>query len=298
MRVCVIGNCQADGLADWVSRLVPGAEVEAFSVAGIDPDDPAVRAAWRGMLDRSELAITQIGPAHQARFGIPSPDALEAEGLRVLPAPWIMFRGFHPDCVFLFDKGVIVNGAAGAHHSGIAAAAFLEGLPETRALQLFNSFTYSALGYFDAFATASEVMSDHWRAAGLDASRWLKRPLTPFMSTINHPTVDVLEDVARQMLARAGIETVASGETPIDRLAGSGVWPIYPEIAQRLGLTGGTDFAYPDRLVSREAQVAGTYAALQAMAARGSASEAGADHPASRPVIDRARAFIRDHVKP
>lgn len=297
MRACVIGNCQADGLGDWMRLLVPGAEVEAFSVAGVDPGDPAARETWRAMLDRSEVVITQIGPQHQTRFGVPSAEVLEAEGRRVLRAPWIMFRGLHPDCAFLFDKGAIVNGAAGAHHSGIAVAACLEGLSQDGALQLFNGLTYSALGYFDAFATAAEVMTDHWRAAGLDASAWLTRPLTPFMNTINHPVVAVLGDVMRQVLARAGIEIVEPGTAPDDRLAGSGAWPVYPEIAARLGLSGSTAFAWPDRVVEREALVAGTYAVLSALAERGPASESVADHPASKPVIDRARAYIRDHVR-
>jgi len=297
MRACVIGNCQADGLADWLRLLVPGLEVEAFAIAGVDPQDLAARATWRAMLDRADLVVTQIGPAHQARFGIPSPEALRVEGRQVLPAPWILFCGFHPDCVFLFDRGAIVNGAAGAHHSGIAAAACLEGLPEARALGLFNTFTYSALGYFDVFATAAEVMTDQWRAAGLDASAWLTRPLSAFMSTINHPVVEMLGDVMRQILTQAGIDWVEPDQAPPDRLTSSGVWPIYPEFAARLGLTGATAFVYPDRSVSREDLVAGTYAALADMTARGTAAEAGADHPASKPVIDRARAFIRDHVK-
>lgn len=295
MRVGVIGSCQADGLADWARLFMPDAEVEAFSVAGVDPGDATARAVWGAMLDRSDLIVTQIGPSHQARFGVPSAESLEAQGRRVLPAPWILFRGFHPDCAFLFDKGAIVNGAAGAHHSAIAVAGCLEGLPEARTLQLFNSMTYAALGYFDAFAKAAEVMGDHWRAAGLDASAWLERPLRPFMSTINHPVVDMLGDVTRQILERAGIETVEPTTIPDDRLAGAGAWPIYPEIAARLGLTGSTAYSYPDRTVSREAQVAGTYAAISA---RGAAADVVADHPASKPVIDRARAFIRDRVRP
>lgn len=298
MRALVLGNCQAEGLADWARLLAPHLTVEAFSVAGVDSEDREARAAWRAMLDRSDIVISQIGQGHQTRFGVPSAEALAAEGRRVLPAPWILFRGFHPDCVFLFDEGRIVHGAAGAHHSGIAAAACLEGLSEARALGLFNALTYAALGYFDAFLTAAEVMRDQWAAAGLGASAWLTPPLQPFMSTINHPVVAVLGDVMGQILRRGGIETVAVAAAPEDRLAAAGTWPIYPEIAGRLDLPGATAFAYPDRLVSREEQVAGTYAAITAMVARGSTSAGGGDHPASRPIIDRARAFIRDHVRP
>ena len=297
MRVCVIGNCQATGLANWARLMMPESDVQSFSLAGVDPDDSLPRAVWRDLLDRSDLVITQVGPAHQARFGIPSVEAIQAEGRRSLPAPWIIFRGFHPDCALLFDKGVIVNAAAGPYHSSIAAAAYLEGLDEARALTLFNALTFSALGYFDAFGAAADIMSDEWAAIGLDASVWLTKPLHPFMSTINHPVSEVLGDVMRQLLQRAGIAAVEPETSANDTLISQGVWPIYPEIAGRLGLTGSTDFVLPDRPVSREAQVAGTYAALRAMGAPETVADVGGDHPASKPVIDRARAFIRNYVK-
>ncbi|MBU1345711.1 MAG: hypothetical protein KKA16_02035 [Alphaproteobacteria bacterium] len=297
MRACVVGNCQADGIADWLRLFLPDAEVEAFSIAGVDADSAEERAIWRAMLDRSDLVVTQIGQVHQARYGIPSPEALRSEGRRVLLAPWITFRGFHPDCVFLFDRGAIVHGAAGPHHSAMAVAACLEGLTETRALGLFNGFSYSALGYFDAFATAAEVMTDQWSQAGLDAAAWLTSRPTPFMSTINHPVVDVLGDVARQVLRRADIDMVEPSQRPIDRLLAAGAWPIYPGLAARLGVPSSTAFAYPDRQVSLEDLVAGTYAALSDLTARGLAADVGGGHPASKPVIDRARAFIRDHVR-
>lgn len=296
-RVCVIGNCQAEGLAGWARLMMPDNDVQFFSLAGVDPDDNLAREVWTNLLDRSDLVITQVGPTHQARFGIPSAEQILAQGRQVLRAPWIIFRGFHPDCVLLFDKGVIVTGASGPYHSSIAAGACLEGLEEARALELFNVLTFSALGYFDAFRAAGDIMREEWAAIGLDASGWLTQPQRPFMSTLNHPVSEMLGDVMRQLLRGAAIDMVEPHASATDTLLSHGVWPVYPEIAHRLGLEGGTSFIAPDRSVSREVQIAGTYAALGALRSGGAVIDPGGDHPASRPVIDRARAFIRSYVR-
>lgn len=289
---CVIGNCQADGLADWLTALSPGLTVEAFSVAGVRADDPEAKARWRGMVDRSDWVVMQTGPDHRARFGLPEPEALRAEGRRVTPAPWIIFRGFHPDCTYLFHKGATVPGAAGPLHSALALAARLEGLPRARALRLYNAYAYARLGYFDAHAAGLDLMREEWSAMGLDASRWLAPQSEPFMHTINHPIPAVLEDVARQLLAGVALPAADPVIQPQDRLVGGGTWPVYPEIAQRLGVEGGTAYRRPGLPdAPLEATVEAAWAGLDSALADGFIF----DDTAS-PLIARARAFIRDQV--
>ena len=291
-RVCIIGNCQADGLADWIGALAPALTVEAFSVAGVRPDDPEAKARWRALLDRSDWVVMQTGPEHRARFDLPEPAALETEGRRVTLAPWIIFRGFHPDCTYLFHKGATVPGAAGPLQSALALAARLEGLSRQRAVRLYNAYVYARLGYFDAYAAALDLMAEEWTALGLDPSLWLVRRPEPFMHTINHPVPAVLEDVARQLLARSGFAATAPTHAPPDRLIGGGTWPVYPEIAERLGVEGGTAYRRPGLPdAPLEAAVAAAYDGLDAALADGFVF----DETAS-PLIARARAFIRDEV--
>lgn len=293
MRVAVIGNCQAQGLAEWVDALSPEVTAEAFSVAGVSPDDPEARSRWRGLIDRSDWVVMQTGPEHRAKFGLPDPDAIRSEGRRVTMAPWILFRGFHPDCTYLFHRGAPVPGAAGPLQSAIALGARLEGLPQARALKLYNAYVYARLGYFDAHATALDLMREEWSALGLDASRWLSWSGEPFMHTINHPIPPVLEDVARQLLAGAGLAARPAPETmPPDHLSGCGDWPVYPEIAERLGLGGGTAYRTPGQAdTPLEAAVAAAYAGLDAALADGFVLD-----PAASPLVARVCAFIRDAV--
>lgn len=291
--VCVIGNCQADGIADWLAALSPGLTAEAFSLAGVSPDDPEARARWRAMIDRSDWVVMQAGPEHRAKFGLPELDAVRAEGRRVTPAPWIIFRGFHPDCTYLFHAGAPIEGAAGPLQSAIALAARLEGLPQARALKLYNAYVYARLGYFYAHAAGLTLMQEEWSAIGLDASRWLSWSGEPFMHTINHPIPPVLEDVARQLLAGAELPVLQASEAaPPDRLSGCGDWPVYPEIAERLGLTGGTAYRTPGQAdASLEAMVAAAYAGLDAALAEGFVLDA-----AAAPLVAQARALIRGEV--
>ena len=290
---CVIGNCQADGLADWLSALSPGLTVEAFSVAGVAPDDPEARARRRALLDRSDWVVMQTGPEHRARFGLPEPDALRAEGRRVTLAPWIIFRGFHPDCIYLFHDGAPIPGAAGPLQSAIALAARLEGLTRQRTLRLYNAYVYARLGYFDAYPAALDLMREEWTALGLDPSPWLAPRAEPFMHTINHPIPAVLEDVARQLLSGAGLQPSANpAPRPPDCLIGGGIWPVYPELAERLGLEGATAYRRPGLPdAPLEAAVAAAHDGLDAALADGFVF----DETVS-PLIAKARAFIRDEV--
>ena len=290
---CVIGNCQADGLADWLAALSPGLEVEAFSVAGVQPDDPGARARRRALLDRSDWVVMQTGSEHRARFGLPEPDALRAEGRRVTLAPWIIFRGFHPDCIYLFHDGAPIPGAAGPLQSAIALAARLEGLTRQRTLRLYNAYVYARLGYFDAYPSALDLMREEWTALGLDPSPWLAPRAEPFMHTINHPIPAVLEDVARQLLSGAGLQPSANpAPRPPDRLIGGGIWPVYPELAERLGLEGATAYRRPGLPdAPLEAAVAAAHDGLDAALADGFVFDATVS-----PLIAKARAFIRDEV--
>ena len=59
------------------------------------------------------------------------------------------------------------------------------------------------------------------------------------MHSINHPKLFVLADLARVLLEREGIESLPDVEQYVDdQLAEGPVWPVYPEVGQRLGVAG------------------------------------------------------------
>lgn len=73
-------------------------------------------------------------------------------------------------------------------------------------------------------------------AAALDD--WHRRG--PFMHTINHPRIVACAGIAHAAAARLGLVDPAGPppEPPFDPLASDTIWPVYPEIAEELGVPG------------------------------------------------------------
>ncbi len=241
MRIVVLGNCQSNGIAHGLAHLLPEASVQ---VAQIDfgPRTPRGLAAAK-LLEGCDVVFTQtLAP----KWGTLATEALAAAGLRVVRVPLILFRGYQPDLFNLRHENRTLPSPVGAYHSSIIAAAFALGLPEGDVATLFNRLVYARLGYFEAFGkartlleTTLEPFGPHF--AGLFES-WHARG--PFMHTANHPRVFVLADIARAAAIDAGLLPADTPPvTPIyDHLANNAIWPVYPEIADTLGVPGSMVF--------------------------------------------------------
>jgi hypothetical protein len=79
--------------------------------------------------------------------------------------------------------------------------------------------------------------------------KWLKSGC--FMHTPNHPKLHVLADVCRAVMAREKIGVLPDVELYLkDNLAVSACWPVYPEVAAKLGIQGHYHFKKPGEPVS------------------------------------------------
>jgi hypothetical protein len=283
VRIGVLGNCQAAGLGACLQAWSPRIHTLVHTVTQFDFKDPPTIAAVVADLAACDKVLVQ-------NMGDTRPDladlvriARDAAPEKTLLWPVVTFNGFHPDCVYALRDGAPADGAIGPYHSALACAAWLEDLAATRALKLFNAFTYAALGYFDAFAAAATVLQDRADRLGFDLDD-LRRTSMVFMHTINHPTIDALMSVAAQALDRLGLPRPDRAERPIDALASGPIWPVYPEIARRLNLSADT----PDL----SALVAAEYAALD----RDRDAHGPFDYAETTPAVARARAFIRERL--
>lgn len=298
-RIFVLGNCQAQGLSDWMRVMVDGAVIENASIAGVAPGDPTA-LGWPASIEAADTTFCQLTDEQLTTYGLALPETLARAGKTYVPLPVVAFKGFQPDCTYVFTGGQPAVGAMGPYHSAIAAAAFLEGLSTERALGLFNTFAYAALGYFDEFDAACTVLKEKSLAMGLDLSAALQRGAPAFMHTINHPSISILGEIARQGLARAGLEAHGEVPAPHDHLGDSFRWPIYPEIAARLDLPGSLSFQRSNAghldVVDLRTLVEATYASLKALQGSSGPISLDQDRPMATPVIERAQAFIRRHV--
>ena len=183
----------------------------------------------------------------------------------VLFLPNFVFRGFHPDCIYMMSKGKFLEGPLHHYHSGIIAAAYAAGFPANTALHFFNALAYSYLGYFEEFGVALDLALQNFAEAGFDLTSYFDRfKLTKecFMHTVNHPRVQVLAWLAHMIAVRSGLIDVeiAAPNDLLDTLEVGIQWPIYPQIARRLAMSnGGIVYRRANRQIGLEELITGSY---------------------------------------
>jgi hypothetical protein len=275
-------NCQAPGLANCLTLLSNQIAVEHHDTLTIGDHRDAILAG----LDRYDRVL--VAPAIEKMFDLPLGDRANVWRL-----PNLHFGAFHPDICILAQEGPLSTGPLGLYHSAIAYAAFRCGLDVRQAMDLYCARTYSALGYFDRWAADRDSVvaqfARHGFAIGQAFVGWSRRG--PFMHTPNRPKIECLLDIAKLVLTRAGLPIADTGHVPIDNLANGPVYPVYPEIAARLGVRGSYGFKLEDRcaLLDLEQFVETCFAQYRDCAGIEST------WPAFRPVIDNAIRYLETH---
>lgn len=285
MKIGVLGNCQTQGVAQCMRLLAPQIDVRAHVLSLAAGGSPDLMAAVATEMATCDLVFIQDQPRLAKLFTV----ILERCQAPLRRWPLIVFRGFHPDCVYIFRNGQAMEGVVGPYHSALLCAAWAEGLSPARAAGLFNAFSYAALGYFDAFDEAAALLALQAERLGYDFSAALKRPTASFMHTINHPKVEVLQSVATQALDLSGIPRKAAAPLPEDVLARGPVWPDYPDLARRGGWTPTPASWDP---AGMDAVARGVFDGLDRLGDR-SLGQSG--DPGEQAIL-RAREFIRTHV--
>jgi hypothetical protein len=250
-------NCQGMGLANSLNLLCSTIHVEHYDPAGFTRNRAEVTARL------AEFERILVAPQVERSLG------LELDGLdTVWRVPTITFDAYHPDICYLLQSGKSLKGPMGDYHSLVAYAAFSNGLDESRTVALFNERMYAALGYFERWDAARERLLTLFQSHGFDiASRyphWSRNGA--FMYSFNHVRIHCLRDVATSILERAGLPVEATDLLPHDNLANGPIFPIYPEIAARLGTPGNYLFKPGGRyeLIGLEQFVAASFALYRA----------------------------------
>lgn len=245
LKIAIVGGCQAAGLREATLRLLPKADVSSWH-AGIHPPDSPEDILQK--LKTFDHVISQITPGN----GL---EKLQMEVLRqelksVHFMPTAVFSGFHPDMTYIFDAEGIVSAVHSDFHSKIAVAGYLLGLTPQATFRLYNTLVFAELGYFEDFMAAKTVFEQSLEAGGMETfglvDEWLEA-IGPFMYMSNHPHIQVLARMCRDLYVRSGL---LPKRTPVpvvekDHLFESFTWPVYPDLARRLGVQGSFDFHRP-----------------------------------------------------
>jgi hypothetical protein len=193
---------------------------------------------------RYDLIITQIVDGEYG--GQLDVAALRALCEKVVFTPIFVFRGFHPDKLECFDREgrVFFNATTGIYHSAILVASVQLGLPVDRVPVLYNTLVFRAAGYDQVFHQAKRAVLEEFASHGYELDSafndWSREGV--FMHTDNHPCIRVLGTLARQVLMKAAFPIANLHEAPDDYLALHVQWPVYPDLAKLLHMTGSANF--------------------------------------------------------
>lgn len=229
MKIAVVGNCQVRTIGAGLRRLIPNADISiAWTGAKSDDDRLAVQEG----IETFDVIVTHwlvTGP-------LSTPDIKKRFSGQLVTIPPITFNGTQPDNLIIPS----IVGQMGMNHSAICIASWLLGLSPRRCVKLFNSFIYASLGYFDRFQLEKDRLLSHARKWGIDFGEHFDTWSQPFMFDIIHPRmeplVSITELISQKITNRKGPRDWVN-DVNID--FGHKVWyvyPIYPDIAKRLGV--------------------------------------------------------------
>ena len=119
-------------------------------------------------------------------------------------------------------------------------------------MRLFCDAVYERLGYYNYIEPSDNHLMEVGDQCHIDMApllqEWQKRGC--FAHSINHPKLFVSSGIARAALMRHGCDIAVDRPEDYlqDPLTYWGIWPVYPEIAARLGVEGSYGFKVPDFL--------------------------------------------------
>lgn len=242
-RIVFVGNCQVNMLAALCNAMQ--ADVTA---SGLEMTPRFFNKLEKSCFDDEAWSGVQCIWAHPNAQWVAwlqqQPKHFQA---KVRPLPTIDTLGFHPDCAYVNVQGKVVESPIGAYHSVLVLWGFLQGLSVQDTRALFNAQVFRHLGFFDFHAAGVNHLVNKGRQCSMPLHRWLAawQESGVWMHTINHPKPQVLADVALHCLGQLGIAGVADAcDVVEDELARSPCWPVYPDVAQALGLRTPGSYAF------------------------------------------------------
>jgi ABC-type polysaccharide/polyol phosphate transport system ATPase subunit len=239
--ILVLGNCQARPFASCLQALCPeitfmGVELSSLLVQGCMRRDRNLRAR----LDQYEWLVAHPEAARLIVDNFPD------LGERVTRFPNVTFSAYHPDLVYVHATSDSISkhlyGPLGHYNSAIALWGYQNRLSIDETVGLFNERTYETLGYFQFWQSSRQSLVNDGTDADMplqdSVDRWSHRGV--FMYSINHPKMSVFADIGEVVLRRLQLPRVRqAGDYADNEFVRAPIWPVYPEVATRLGLEGG-----------------------------------------------------------
>jgi hypothetical protein len=237
MKIAIVGNCQADPLANVFRMAVPGSLVNVFVVQR-ERTAGELTAALRDIEDADVTFAQPIA----GTFGVLSTSSLVERSKRVIQFPNVYYRGLHPDLTYVGGADRRVQGPLGDYHSLVVLHALIAGMTPAECVaeydRLLSRLTNPAL-----IASTSKVeLAKRCSEINFPGDELADVLMGPSISmlTVNHPTTATMVWLAKACLRSAAVSTGVDWawlEVVVDNpLLRSVAWPIAPSAAELHGL--------------------------------------------------------------
>ena len=237
----IVSNCQGEVLSRSIQAFTGCRAPKHHCLGWADMESSArLVQVVQTMAQQHEIVLIQPALAQKVMPLVPELAA------RIEQFPNLSFAAFHPDLCFVYGRrrSDELAGPLGPYHSSIAYHAWRVGMSAKQALDHFRDDVFEALHFYEYWDASARRLHEEGQAAGLPMEGLLEgwRTRGCFMHSLNHPKLEPLVDIARALLLRMGFEPLPMEPTDYlhDLFGSSAAWPLYPEIAARLGIAGGS----------------------------------------------------------
>lgn len=207
--------------------------------------------------DLSPFDIICISAAFKVTLEEQNPKIFDGKKLCLLPT--ILFYGFHPDNSYMTYDGKVLKLLGQDYHSSVAWLGFRLGLSVDKTLALYQPNVLKRFRLAEIYQQEKQALISNFKTHGLDLekhfAKWSRTGC--YMHSVNHPRIDVVYDIARECLRVNGLGAVTHtphDTMPVfsDNLANGTVLPVFPPVAEGLGLRGSTNYKLAnDRIYSQ-----------------------------------------------
>ncbi len=167
--------------------------------------------------------------------------------------PFIYFNSFHPDLVYCKHKN---DGHLTSPHynSRIALFGYENNLCADEIVKLFNHSIYKGLGYYNLWDSQREQLKAIFLEADLAVKEFdiffnnVQRDGV-FMHSINHPNISTVKQLIKILIKKYDPSIRLEDYTfnLSDGLINAYVFPVYPEVAENLGLKGNYSWSFIEK---------------------------------------------------
>lgn len=243
MRALVIANCQATSLAQMLSLYCPDITFDLFTVHTTTSQKTKEFLDAKAHLYQIVISFDlSANFVHLDRASLPAsfPNA------RVYFITNLYFAGLHPDLTYIGDLSQRCQGALGDYHSKIALFGFMNHMSASAAVDFFVESVFEKAGYFNEFEQSRKRLKDVDAKSDIGVYDVFTEhlPKMPLLLSVNHPTSAYFYLYAGRIADRLQ-QDLGIRRQPLlwhphyypNLLAASAIFPVYPPIVTRYGLS-------------------------------------------------------------